>query len=62
MKKLILCAAALALGTMGYAQISGAPTADETKVTNNSADVQANKGLSIQNGNDNRVAGASSRN
>ena len=55
MKKLILCAAALAFGTMTYAQVPGAPTADETKVTNNSADVNANKGYATQSGDDNKV-------
>ena len=48
----MLCAAALVFGTMAYAQ---APVADQSLVPQNSADAEANAGLSIQNGNDNRV-------
>ncbi len=55
MKKLMLSAAALLIGTIAFAQVSGAPSADQSLVPQNSADTEANAGLSIQNGNDNRV-------
>ncbi len=55
MKKVVLCAAALVFGTLAYAQVGGAPSADQSLVPQNSADTEANAGLSIQNGDDNRV-------
>ena len=55
MKKIILSAAALLIGAATFAQVSGAPVADQSLVPKNSADAEANAGLSIQNGNDNRV-------
>ncbi len=55
MKKIMLSAAALLIGTIAFAQVSGAPTADQSLVPQNSADAEANAGLSIQNGNDNKV-------
>jgi len=54
MKKVILCAAALVFGTVAFAQVGGAPEAD-TPVTNMSADADANRGQSVQNGNSNKV-------
>ncbi len=51
----MLSAAALLIGTIAFAQVSGAPSADQSLVPQNSADTEANAGLSIQNGNDNRV-------
>ena len=55
MKKVILSAAALLIGAATFAQVPGAPVADQSLVPQNSADAEANAGLSIQNGNDNRV-------
>ncbi|MGM0932877.1 MAG: curlin [Bacteroidota bacterium] len=58
MKKVMLSAAALMIGAIGFAQVSGAPEAtsqDPTVVPNNSANTQANKGKSEQFGNDHRV-------
>lgn len=56
MKKVILCAAALAFGTVAFSQqVPGAPVADQSLVPQNSADPEANAGLSIQNGDDNKV-------
>ncbi len=56
MKKVILSAAALMIGTIGFAQVSGAPEAQsQTTVPNNSANADANKGKSEQFGDDHRV-------
>tara|TARA_R100000935_G_scaffold9625_1_gene19553 strand:- start:36332 stop:37837 length:1506 start_codon:yes stop_codon:yes gene_type:complete len=55
MKKVILCAVALVFGTFAYAQVGGAPVADQSLVPDNSASAESNAGLSIQNGDDNRV-------
>jgi len=63
MKNVILCAAALVFGTVAFAQVGGAPTAN-TPVTNMSANPNANIGESVQTGNENkvRVRQAGSRN
>ncbi|MAY23279.1 MAG: curlin [Flavobacteriaceae bacterium] len=58
MKKLMLCAIALMFTAVGFSQVTdsngnSSPTA--TTVPNLSADPDANTGLSIQNGNDNKV-------
>ena len=56
MKKVILSAAALMIGAIGFAQVSGAPEAQsQTTVPNNSANANANKGKSEQFGDDHRV-------
>ena len=55
MKKIMLSAAALLIGAAMFAQVPGAPVADQNLVPQNSADAEANAGLSIQNGNDNKV-------
>lgn len=54
MKKVMLSAAALLLCAVGYAQVSGAPTAG-TAAPLPGAGVGANTGLSIQNGDANKV-------
>ena len=54
MKKAILCAAALMFGTMAFAQVSIAPTAG-TAAALPGAGAGANTGLSIQNGDNNKV-------
>jgi len=54
MKKVMLSAAALMIGAIGFAQVSGAPTAVAVPAQAGAA-AGANTGESIQNGNDNRV-------
>jgi len=61
MKKAILCAAALMFGTMAFAQVSGTPFNGDVVPTATlvpalpGAPATANTGLSIQNGDDNKV-------
>jgi len=54
MKKVMLSAAALMIGAIGFAQVSGAPQASQVAAQPGAA-VGANTGESVQNGNDNRV-------
>ena len=54
MKKVMLSAAALMIGAIGFAQVSGAPQATAVPLQAGAA-ADANSGESIQNGNDNRV-------
>ncbi|MGY5847097.1 curlin [Salegentibacter sp. HM20] len=55
MKKVILSAAALMFGAIGFAQVSGAPTAQSQSTVPNNSNTQANKGKSEQFGDDHRV-------
>lgn len=54
MKKIILCAGALMVGTFAFAQVSGASQAG-TAASLPGAPSSANVGESVQNGNDNKV-------